>query len=212
MARDASPVGFWAGPMKPLLRISLIVAAFTVASASTYVAIQKWKTVEPKQNALITNSPRDTLEGVSGLTAGEVVALPQLNTLAGDTVSLGSLGKERLLCVFISTRCPGCTRDAELWQALNQEAARRNAGFYLIDVSDERADVERFVNAYNLQQLAVLFDPTRKVGPQLKVGFVPQYILFNRDGQVLHRWDGVRHYDQSGGAEQLAEFFQPHQQ
>jgi peroxiredoxin len=196
--------------MKLLLRIALTVAAFTVASGATYVAIHRWKTVDPKPDAVKSTSQQDTLEGVSGLTAGEVVALPQLSTLAGDTVSLGSLGKERLLCVFISTRCPGCTRDAELWQELDKEAGRRNASFYLINVSDERAEVERFVTAYNLQQLSILFDPTHKVGPQLKVGFVPQYILFSGNGHVLRRWDGVRHYDKSGGSEQLAEFFQLH--
>ncbi len=196
--------------MKLLLRIALTVAAFSVASGATYVAIHRWKAVDPTPNAVKTTSRQDTLDGVSGLTVGEVVALPQLTTLAGDAVSLGNHGKERLLCVFISTRCPGCTRDAELWQALHQEAARSNASFYLIDVSDERAEVEGFVTAYNLQQLSVLFDPTHKVGPQLKVGFVPQYILFNGNGQVLRRWDGVRQYDKSGGSEQLAEFFQPH--
>jgi peroxiredoxin len=196
--------------MKLLFRSALTVAAFTVACAATYVAIHRWKAVDPKPNAGKTTSGQDTIEGVSGLTTGEVVALPQLTTLAGDTVNLGNLGKERLLCVFISTRCPGCTRDAELWHELNKEAAKRDATFYLVDVSDERAEVERFVAAYNLQQLSVLFDPTHKVGPQLKVGFVPQYILFNRSGQVLHRWDGIRHYDKSGDSEQLAELFQPH--
>jgi peroxiredoxin len=196
--------------MKLLLRIALTVVAFTVASGATYLAIHRWRAVDPKLNAVKTTGQQDTLVGVSGLTAGEVVALPQLTTLAGDTVSLGNLGKERLLCVFISTRCPGCTRDAELWQELNKEAARRDASFYLVNVSDERADVERFVTAYNLQQFSILYDPTHKVGPQLKVGFVPQYILFNRNGQVLHRWDGIRHYDKSSGSEQLAEFFQPH--
>jgi peroxiredoxin len=195
--------------MKLLLRIALTVVAFTVASGATYVAIHRWKAVEPKPNAIKTTGKQDTLEGVNGLTAGEVVTLPQLTTLAGDTVNLGNGGKERLLCVFISTRCPGCTRDAELWQELNKEAAKKDASFYLINVSNERAEVERFVAAYNLQQLPILFDPTHKVGPQLKVGFVPQYILFDQTGQVLHRWDGIRHYDKSGGSGQLAEFFQP---
>jgi peroxiredoxin len=196
--------------MKPLLRIALTISAFAVASAATYIALHRWSAVDPKPDAVQASGRQDTLEGVSGLTAGEVVALPQLTTLAGDTVSLASLGKERLLCVFVSTRCPGCTRDAELWQELNREAARRDASFYLINVSDERADVEKFVAAYNLQQLTILFDPTHKVGPQLKVNFVPQYILFDRNGHVLHRWDGIRHYDKSGGSEQLAKFFQSH--
>lgn len=197
--------------MKPFLKILLLVAAFTVASGATYVAFHGWSAVEHKPTAASTPVGRqDTLEDVSGLNEGEVVTLPQLPTLTGETVSLSSLGKERLLCVFMSTRCPGCTRDAELWQELNKEATKRDAGFYLINVSDGRAELERFVAAYNLQQLSILFDPTHKVGPQLKVGFVPQYILFNRSGQVLHRWDGIRHYDKSGGSEQLAEFFQPH--
>lgn len=195
--------------MKLLLRIALTVVAFTIASGATYVALHRWKAAEPRPNAVKTTGRQDTLEGVSGLTSGEVVSLPQLTTLAGETVSLSNLGKERLLCVFISTRCPGCTRDAELWQELKKEAASRDASFYVINVSDERGEVENFVAAYNLQQLAVLFDPTHKVGPQLKVGFVPQYILFDRSGRVLHRWDGVRHYDKSGGSEQLTEFFQP---
>ena len=196
--------------MKPLLRISLTVVAFVVAAGATYLVVHRSRNVDPRPSAAKTTDQQDTLEGVGGLTAGEIVALPQLTSLTGDTVSLGSLGRERLLCVFISTRCPGCTRDAELWQDLNQEAARRGASFYLINVSDERAEIERFVAAYNLQQLSILFDPTHKVGPQLKVGFVPQYILFSANGQVLRRWDGIRHYDKTGGSEELAEFFQPH--
>ena len=194
--------------MKVILRIALTLVAFTVACGATYIAVQRWRSVDPKPNSVKASGQQDTLESVDGLNAGEVVTLPQLTTLAGDTVSLGSLGKERLLCVFISTHCPGCTRDAELWQELKQEALRRDAGFYLIDVSDDRPEIERFVAAYKLEQLSVLFDPTRKVGPQLKVGFVPQYILFNGKGQVLHRWDGIRNYDKTRGFEQLAKFFE----
>lgn len=197
--------------MKLLLRIALTLVAFSVACGATYVLVHRWKAVatDPETNVISSTGNHDTLEGVSGLNVGETVDLPQLTTPGGEIVDLSRVGKERLLCVFISTRCPGCTRDAELWQELNREAVKRNAGFYLIDVSDERAEVERFVAAYNLQQLSILFDPTHKVGPQLKVGFVPQYILFAQNGYVVHRWDGIRHYDKSGSSERLAEYFQP---
>jgi peroxiredoxin len=197
--------------MKLLLRIALTLVAFSVACGATYVLVHRWKAVaaDPETNVISSTGNHDTLEGVSGLNVGETVDLPQLTTPGGEIVDLSRVGKERLLCVFISTRCPGCTRDAELWQELNREAVKRNAGFYLIDVSDERAEVERFVAAYNLQQLSILFDPTHKVGPQLKVGFVPQYILFAQNGHVVHRWDGIRHYDKSGSSERLAEYFQP---
>ena len=196
--------------MKLLLRIALTLVAFSVACGATYVLVHRWKAVaaDPETNVISSTGNHDTLEGVSGLNVGETVDLPQLTTPGGDIVDLSRVGKERLLCVFISTRCPGCTRDAELWQELNREAVKRNAGFYLIDVSDERDEIERFVAVYNLQQLSILFDPTHKVGPQLKVGFVPQYILFAQNGHVVHRWDGIRH-DKSGSSERLAEYFQP---
>ncbi len=196
--------------MKLLLRIALVVAAATVASAATYIAINRWKTVAPGPSAVMTTGRNDTLEGVNGLREGEIVVLPQLTSLSGETVNLASHGKERLLCVFIGNRCPGCTRDVDLWRALYQEAPKKAAVFHVINIGDERPEIEKFVSAYNLHQLSVLFDPTHKVGPLLKVGFLPQYILFDRNGRVLHRWDGIRHYDKSAGAEQLAEFFQPH--
>lgn len=195
--------------MKLPLKIALLFATFTVASAATYVAIHRWKADGAKPNAIKTSSQQDTLEGVDGLAAGEIVNLPELKTLAGETVSLGTLGRDRLLCVFISSRCPGCTRDANLWHMLDKEAQNRSAAFYVINVGDELPEIEKFVSAYSLQQLSILFDPGRKVGPQLKIGFLPQYILFDRNGQVLHRWDGIRRYDKGGGSEQLAEFFQP---
>ncbi len=191
--------------MKRLLKVILLVVAFIAASAATYVAIQKWNAVEPVMSG---KQHQDTLEGVSGLTEGETVTLPQLSTLNGQTVNLGNLREERLLCVFISTRCPGCAMDADLWRDLNEESGKRGVAFYLIDVGDELDDLEKFRSAHGLHNLPILLDPNHKVGPQLKVGFLPQYILFTRNGRVLHRWDGIRHYDQPTGAEKLAEFFQ----
>jgi len=185
----------------------MLLATFVVASGATYVAVNRWRAVEKRPNSA---SQSDILEGVSGLSEGEVVTFPQLTSLAGETGKLGPTGKDRLLCVFISNRCPGCTRDAELWRELHKEAPKRGTAFFLINIGDERAEVEQFVAAYNLQQLSVLFDPGHRIGPQFKVGLIPQYILFDGNGQVLRRWDGVRHYDKNSGSEQLAEFFQPH--
>ena len=195
--------------MKRLLRIGTLAAAFILASGATYVAVDRWNAVRNKDvNTAATHG--DTLEGVSGLNEGEVVTLPQLTNLAGETVNLAEVGKERLLCVFVSNRCPGCTRDADLWRELHKEAATRGAAFYLINVGDDRPQIEQFVASYNLQQLSILFDPSHKIGPQLKVGFLPQYILFDQKGRVIGRWDGIRNYEKNGGTEQLAEFFQPH--
>ena len=194
--------------MKTTLRVILLVLAFAAASGATYVAFRGRNASEPVKSG--QHQQDDTIEGISGLSEGEMVTLPTLTTPNGEKVNLANVKEERLLCVFIGSLCSGCTRDADLWRDLSGEASKRGVAFYLVDIGDELPELEQFSSAYNLQTLPLLYDPNQKVGPRLKVGFLPQYVLFTRAGQVVHRWDGVRNYNKQAGPEQLAQFFEPH--
>jgi peroxiredoxin len=193
--------------MNTILKIFVSVIAFAVASGATYLVVRKRNVVQPVN---LVKRQQDTIEGVNGLSEGESVTLPTLITLGGKTVNLGNLKEERLLCVFISSQCSGCVRNLELWRDLSRESTRHGTAFYLVDIADERSELEQFISAYQLQELPLLYDPNQKVGAQLKVRFLPQYVLFTRSGQVVHRWDGIRSYDKQGDAAQLAEFFASH--
>jgi peroxiredoxin len=193
--------------MKTVVKITVSLVAFVLASSATYVAFRKWQGVEQVRAG---PQEHDTLKGVSGPIVGETVTLPTLVRPGGETVDLASLKEERVLCVFVGSQCSGCTQDRELWRDLNDEAAKRGVAFYVVDISDDLTELQRFRSAYNLDQLPLLFDPTRQVGPKLKIGFLPQYVLFTRHGRVAHRWDGIRHYDKRAGSEQLAVFFRSH--
>jgi peroxiredoxin len=195
--------------MKSSLRILLLAVAFMAASATTYLAIHKWSVVKP---ASAGEKQQDTIAGVPGLREGEIITFPEVTTLTGARVSLANVKEERLLCVFISSRCAGCTRDAELWKDLNVTARTRDVAFYLIDVGDDATEVGKLSSAYNLQDLPILVDPAKRIGKSLRVEFVPQYLLVTRGGQVLHRWDGIQHYDRTNGSEQLARYFEPHRE
>ncbi len=207
MLAFASPTIKHGAAMKTIAKIIVSIVAFIVASGATYVAVKKWNNVEPVR---ASQHGKDTLDGVNGLSEGETVTLPQLTTLTGEKVNLGALKEERLLCVFIGSTCAGCARDAELWRDLKDESAKRGVAFYLVSIGDDLPELERFSSTYKFDTLPLLYDPAHKVGPQLKVGFLPQYVLFTRKGDVIHRWDGIRHYNKQGGSQQLAEFFQPH--
>jgi peroxiredoxin len=193
--------------MNTILKIFVSVIAFAVASGATYLVVRKRNVVQPVN---LVKRQQDTIEGVNGLSEGESVTLPTLITLGGETVNLGNLKEERLLCVFISSQCSGCVRNLELWRDLSRESTRHGTAFYLVDIADERSELEQFISAYQLQELPLLYDPNQKVGAQLKVRFLPQYVLFTRSGQVVHRWDGIRSYNKQGDAAQLAEFFASH--
>ena len=193
--------------MKTVLKLVLSLIAFAVASGVTYVVIKRWNTVKPMNSVAHL---QDTLEGVEGLSEGETVTLPTLTTLNNENVNLGELKEERLLCVFIGSQCPGCVQDIDLWKDLRKEAEQRGVAFYLVSITDEFSTLEQFSSTYKLHELPLIFDPNQKVGRQLKVGFLPQYVLFTRDGRVIHRWDGIRHYNKQAGSQQLAAFFEPH--
>jgi len=192
--------------MKSALRILLLAVAFMAASATTYLAIHKWGAVKPASSG---ERQQDTIAGVPGLREGEIIALPEVTTLTGAKVSLANLKEERLLCVFISSRCAGCTRDADLWKDLKLTARTRGVAFYLIDIGDDATEVGKLSSAYDLQDLPILIDPSKRIGKSLRVELVPQYLLVTRSGQVLHRWDGIQHYDRTNGSEQLARYFEP---
>jgi peroxiredoxin len=193
--------------MKTIAKVTVLVVAFLFASAATYVVIRKLRGAE---QIAAGKQEQDTLEGVSGPITGETVTLPTLETPGGEKIDLANLKEERVLCVFVGSQCSGCTQDRELWRDLHDESAKHGVAFYVVDIADDLTDLQRFKSAYNLDQLPLLFDPTRKAGPKLKIGFLPQYVLFTRDGRVIHRWDGIRHYDKRAGPEQLTVFFRPH--
>lgn len=212
---------------KPSLKGFLPVAIFLSASIITYVAIERWRsssqesirqnsienlqTVDRKTSALASSGEKqkETIEGLEGLSEGEVIVFPQLRKLDGQIIDLDRSQEKYLLFAFFASRCPSCTQDAELWKDLNRVASERGVAFYLISVGDDTAEMERFISAYRLSELPILFDPDNRVGRELKVGIVPQYILLTSKGEVLKRWDGLQRYDKAQGAAKLAEFFQP---
>ena len=172
------------------LKTALSVTVFVMAAALSYLAVTHW----PKavQQATKPNAT-DTITGIDGLAEGDVIVLPQMTTLKGEPAALDKVAIEKFLFVFFTPSCTGCSLDAALWKSLNEESAKRNTAFYLIDVGHDRAVLDKFIAAYELESLPILISEGRSVGKMLKVNIVPQYLLIEKGGKVLHRWDGVQH-------------------
>ena len=183
------------------LGILLPIVVFVIAAGVVYFSFSPRRTEAPQQPST------DKLPGVEGLNEGDVVNLPTLSTLDGQAVSLSQLKENRVLCVFLSPSCSGCAKDVELWRDLKDESAKRGVAFFIIDVGNDNEALKQLVAAYKLETLRILFDPNHRIGPALKINFVPSYLLFASDGKVLHRWDGIRKYERAKGVEQLAKFF-----
>ena len=179
--------------VNPQLKTGLCVLVFVMAAALSYVGITYW----PKA-VVQTTKPNSsgTIAGIDGLVAGDVIAFPQMRTLKGEPAALDKVATDKFLFGFFTPLCEGCSLDAQLWKGLKEESAKRRTAFFLIDVGHDRAALDRFIAAYDLGSLSILVSEGPSVGKMLKVNIVPQYLLVDKRGNVLHRWDGVQHNKQ----------------
>jgi hypothetical protein len=178
--------------VNPRLKTGLSVVVFVMAAALSYVGVTHWP------RAVQTTKPNssDTIEGVDGLVAGDVIVLPQMKTLNGEPAALDKVATEKFLFAFFTPLCEGCSLDVPVWKSLKEESAERSTAFYLIDVGHDRAALDKFIEAYDLGSLSILVSDGPSAGKILKVNIVPQYLLIDKRGNVLHRWDGVQHNKQ----------------
>jgi hypothetical protein len=177
----------------PRLKTGLSVAVFVMAAALSYVGVTHWpRAVQQAPKANLS----DTIEGVAGLVQGDVIAFPQMTTLNGEPAALDKVATEKFLFAFFTPLCEGCSMDVPVWKSLKEESAKRSTAFYLIDVGHDRAALDKFIEAYELGSLSILVSEGPSVGKMLKVNIVPQYLLIDKRGNVLHRWDGVQYNKQ----------------
>lgn len=183
------------------LSFAFPIVVFLIAGGLVYLAFSPRRVQQP------TQQPQDKIAGIEGLNEGETVKLPTLTTVGGQTISLDQVKEKTIICAFFSPSCAGCNKDIEFWRDLKEESNKREVAFYLIDVGSDTDALQKFISAYKLEALPILLDPRHRVGPDLKINFVPTYVLFAKNGQVLHRFDGVRNYDRASGQGRIGEFF-----
>lgn len=153
--------------------------------------VQRWTR---KQSAPVAQQG-GSLEDIPGLGEGESVKLPRLPTLESGEVDLSKIGQKYLLCVFISTECAGCSQDEPFWKALRNEISEKQVAFYVIAVDADQGKVENFAQAYEFKDMPVLFDPQRQAIEAFRISFVPQYVLLEKEGRVLGRWNGIQRFN-----------------
>ena len=126
-------------------------------------------------------------EGSGPPQVGELVADYTAATLAGDTVSLGSLRGQVVLLNLWATWCAPCRMETPYLQALFEE--HRDAGFQIVGISMDTGDaadqVEVFVEEYGVTY-TVLHDPQMRGMELYQVLGLPATFLIDREG--ILRW------------------------
>ena len=128
-----------------------------------------------------------TFDEIPGLRPGDSVAATTLNGLEGENVDLLKSEDGYLLLCFFSTECPKCADEAAVWKELIANGPQSQARTFLVATDKDLATLRGYLDAKGLGDLPVLFDPEGNVESHFKIEFLPQYLLFDRTGKVVHR-------------------------
>lgn len=119
-------------------------------------------------------------------------------TLAGDTVSLGSLEGQAVLLNIWATWCPPCREETPELQALYERY--RDRGLEVVGVTIDGAAAESavrtFVEDFGVTY-TILHDPEERVSNIFRIRGVPTTVLIGRNGTVLWRKVGPVHAEDS---------------
>jgi peroxiredoxin len=119
---------------------------------------------------------------------GGKMPVAQLATLTGERVDLAHYaGKNGLVVIFVSTRCP-YSNDYELrMEALSHEAEQRGFGFVGVNANrNEPADeVTQHSKSDNLT-FTILKDPDNRLADTLGASFTPETYVFDQTGTLRY--------------------------
>jgi cytochrome c biogenesis protein CcmG, thiol:disulfide interchange protein DsbE len=111
--------------------------------------------------------------------------------LDGSTVALRELRGEVVLLNIWATWCPPCREEMPAIEALHRELAPQ--GLRVVAVSIDHAGAERtirrFVDELDLS-LDIWHDSEQQAPRTFRTIGVPETLLIDRDGRLVHRWIG----------------------
>lgn len=164
------------------LDLSFLVGLL-VAFALIFLAGRWWLEQRAPEPPTLAESigDRPTLE------VGSRAGMSVLLDLEDDYVPLFETPHNYTLLVFFSTTCPGCRDEKPTWQELTEVADVWNVAPFLVATDPQSAPIQQYVADQGLEDFQVVYDPSGNLSSAFKIHFVPQYLLFDEDGYLVHR-------------------------
>jgi thiol-disulfide isomerase/thioredoxin len=178
-ARDAphrSP-SFEHAAGRPLL---LVVLALLVAGIAAGVLVARGGGID---------APDQTRSGTGASSGQPARAMPQFTATLRDGGTLAStdIKGPATIQVFASW-CPSCQSHAPLVAQLQEEFD--SLGAYYINVADEAAPADRFLDRYRWADAPVLVDDDRSISNAFGLNGQPHTIFVDADGKVAEVFPG----------------------
>ena len=121
-----------------------------------------------------------------GARVGEPAPDFQLQSLDGQTISLGNLRGKPVLINFWATRCPSCVSEMPYIQEIYEEWSNEGLVVLAIDIGESSSKVEEFMQNHNLSFI-VLLDTKQDVAQRYNFQYIPTTFFIDEDGIIQEK-------------------------
>ncbi len=127
---------------------------------------------------------------VKGTQVGNLAPDFQLQSLDGQTVSLGNLQNKPVLINFWATWCSPCVFEMPYIQEIYEEWADKGLVVLAINLGEGSSKVEEFTQSHNLS-FTVLLDTKRDVAQKYNIQYIPTTFFIDKDGIIQDKLIGA---------------------
>lgn len=121
---------------------------------------------------------------LGGVAVGEPAPEFSLRTLDGDTVGLSSLRGRPVWLNFWATWCAPCKAEIPAMLAVSGEAGPGGVQLVAVNMAEEGADVERYLDANGFRALRTVLDEDGGVSASYGVSGLPTHVFIDARGRV----------------------------
>ena len=114
----------------------------------------------------------------------------QLQSLDGQTVSLGDLQGKPVLINFWATWCSPCRGEMPYIQEIYEEWSDRGLVVLAINIGESSSKAEEFMQSYNLS-FTVLLDTKQDVAQKYNIQYIPTTFFIDKDGIIQDKLIGA---------------------
>lgn len=118
-----------------------------------------------------------------GVEVGNIAPDFQLQSLAGQTVSLGNLQDKPVLINFWATWCPPCRGEMPYLQEIYEEWSGKGLVVLAINIGESSSTAEEFMQSNGLS-FTVLLDTKRNVAETYNISGIPTTFFIDKDGII----------------------------
>ena len=163
-------------------KIGILVMGLAVVSG--FLFSQELNDLNEKMRELGINPPLEELEAIDFELANLQGVKEKLSDYKGQVVFLN----------FWATWCGPCREEMPSMENLYRELKDEGFVILAVDLGEEKAVVRDFVEEYGLT-FPVVLDEDRKAGRAYGIQSIPTTYIVDRQGFILGRSLGARHWD-----------------